>query len=253
MQLITDGVVIAQKSLKENDRLITVLTREYGLITAFANRARQVSGRLLTATQLLAFSDFTIYKGKSTYVINSADVKTIFHKLFSDLEKLTLAQYFCELMAALCPHDENTNEHLRLILNSLHLLGENKKPDSLIKSVFEMRLMTISGYMPDLIGCNGCGEYIKPQKSMFFFTESSRLLCEDCITDEYKEHYTLTPGVLTALRHTVYADFEKLFSFTLSDKNLALLAQISESYLLSKLDRDFNTLKFYKEITAQNN
>ena len=40
-------------------------------------------------------------------------------------------------------------------------------------------------------------------------------------------------GVTTALRHTIYADFNKVFAFTLPEKDLKTLAKASESYLLN--------------------
>jgi len=246
MQLTTDAIVIGQKSIKENDRLITLLTREHGVIRAFANRARQVSGRLSTATQLLAFSDFVIYKGKSTYTVNSADVKKIFHKLFSDLNNLSLAQYFCELMTSLCPSEENTNEYLRLMLNSLHLLGEGKKNPMIIKAVFELRMMTLIGYMPNLVGCDKCGSY--GGENMIFLYQSGHILCDSCEFSRNEPFYTLPLRVMTSMRHICYSDFDKIFSFSLPDENAVMLKNASESYLLSKIDRGFNTLDFYNGI-----
>jgi len=250
LKLITDAVVIGQSNLRENDKLLTLLTREYGVIRAFANKARQVSGRLTAATQLLAFSDFVIFKGKTAYTVDQATVKTIFHKLFSDIDKLSLAQYFCELMVAAAPSEEDATYYLRLLLNALHYIGEGQKPLTQIKAAVEMRLLTLSGYMPRLVGCDKCGQY--SHETMLFLHQSGSLLCGDCFTAHPPRELSLqlSEGALTGLRHTVYADFEKLFAFTLSDSNMALLGQSAELYLLSQLDRHFGTLDFYKSIQA---
>ena len=56
-------------------------------------------------------------------------------------------------------------------------------------------------------------------------------------------------AALTALRHTVYADDNKLFSFALSDEGLEQLNRASEAYLRFRFEKEFKTLNFYKAIS----
>ena len=44
------------------------------------------------------------------------------------------------------------------------------------------------------------------------------------------------------------SDFEKIFSFTLSDDALESFCSITEDYLLNKTQRKFKTLEFYNVI-----
>ncbi|HOO26055.1 MAG TPA: DNA repair protein RecO, partial [Clostridiales bacterium] len=103
MQINTEGLVIRERSVGENDRLITVLTRDYGLVKAFANGAKRLKSRSQSATQLLAYSSFVFYQGRDSYTVNDARSIEIFFKLRQDIEKLSLAQYFCELAEELAP------------------------------------------------------------------------------------------------------------------------------------------------------
>ena len=56
-------------------------------------------------------------------------------------------------------------------------------------------------------------------------------------------------GLIKGLRHIAFSDFEKIYSFKMEDYALEDLTYITEKYLLSKLQRNFKTLDFYKEIT----
>ena len=58
----------------------------------------------------------------------------------------------------------------------------------------------------------------------------------------------LTPGGVAALRHIVYGDPKRLFSFQLDPESLKQLGGISEAYLMTQLERGFGTLDFYKSI-----
>ena len=64
MQINTDGLVIRESSVGENDRLITVLTRRKVDIRAFARQAKSVKNSKASSTQLLCYSRFSIYQGR---------------------------------------------------------------------------------------------------------------------------------------------------------------------------------------------
>ena len=246
MQIETEGLVIMEKSVGESDRLVTVLTRQEGVVRAFAQQAQKIKSNKLSATQLLSYSRFTIFKGRDKYIIDDAQPIEVFFNLRRDMERLSLAQYFCELAGALAPQETEAGDFLRLILNALHFLCKGTKPNLLLKSIVEMRMLSLAGYMPNLICCAGCSCYEADE--MFFLPRSGVIYCGNCMQSSAEPALRLSRGALTGLRHTIYADFDKLFSFSLSEQGLKELSQASEQYILSTLQRSFNTLDFYNQI-----
>ena len=69
-------------------------------------------------------------------------------------------------------------ELLRLLLNTLHLLCKGTKPLVQIKAVFELRALSISGYMPNILACANCGTYETPV--MYFDVDGGCIYCENC-------------------------------------------------------------------------
>ena len=193
---------------------------------------------------MLAYSDFTFSKKKDAFAVDEAVVKEVFFELRQDIEKMALAQYFCELSYEFCEEDYESGEVLRLFLNSLWLLKDGKKSPEFIKAVTELRLMSLSGYMPSLVGCDTCGEY--ESEMMYFSTESGKLYCSDCVPSAGCK--PLNVSVVTAMRYVSLSDFEKIFSFTLSGDGLESFCNITEEYLLNKTQRKFKTLEFYNVI-----
>ncbi len=246
MKFRTDGLIIKEQNIGENDRLVFVLTKSNGVIRAFVKGAKNIKNQKCAATSLLSYSRLTIYKSRDSYIIGEAQSVRIFSKLRSNVKNMCLAQYFCELALTICPREQNSGNFLSLVLNSLYLLSEEKRSPDLIKPCLEMRLVSLAGYMPDLTMCRNCGEY--SADTMYFLPNIGVLECASCHPRSVGG-IALNPSVLTALRHTIYADDDKLFSFSLPREGLDLLNVCSENYLKYKFEKDFKTLNFYKVIS----
>lgn len=244
MQVNTDGLIIMEKSISESDRLITILTRKYGVIRAFVRGAKNIKNKNFAATQLFCYSDFNIYKGRDKYIINESSIKKSFWNLRCDIEKLALAQYFCDLILNLVAEGSTSENILRLTLNALYCLSENKQSNRVIKSVFEMRILAMSGYMPNLISCTRCDK----SDELYFVPNINGVLCKGCYKNSNLYGFKLSQGVLYALRYTVYAEFKKMFAFELKEQSQKALSIITESYLLKCIERNLKTLDFYKQL-----
>lgn len=247
MKTITRGLIIREQNIGEKDKLVTILTEDFGVVKGFVHGAKDIKSSKCSATCLLTYSRLTLYKRKDSYIIGDAKAIKAFVGLGKSIEKMYLAQYFCQLAQHICPREQEAKEQLSLILNGLYLLSENIRKDMLVKACVEIRLMCLSGYMPDLTMCKECGEY--QADTMVFLPKTGQLVCKNCY-DKSSESFRifLNPTVTTAFRHCCYADTEKLFSFTLPDQDLDKLNFAVEEYIKFMLEKDFSTLQFLKGI-----
>ena len=242
MQINTDGLILKRGAVGESDRLVTVLTRDLGVIRAFVHGGNKVKGKTASATDALCYSSFTVERRRDTYTIREVTPIEVFFDLRSNIERLSLAQYFCEVAQTLVVEGEPAEEPLRLILNSLYLLMKGLRPDAQIKAVFELRMMTLAGFMPDLTACAVCGR--EPDGPVVFRCEEGTVACTACGEGGVR----ISPGVLGAMRHIVSAPLEKLFSFEMPPEGLKALGAVTERYLLTHCDRRFTALAFYKSL-----
>lgn len=246
MTIRTDGIVIREQNTGEQDKLITVLTKEKGVIKAFVNGGRNPKNKNVSSTGLLCFSDFSIEKTKKdVFIIKEATPKKIFFSLRQDIVDLSLAQYLSELAGELAPREEEAGEFLPLILNSFHLLASGTKEKALVKAVCELRMLSLSGYMPQLVACKKCGVF--ESEIMYLDCLTGELFCENCRDKAHLRE--INAGVVRAMRHICLSDAAKIFSFTLPPEGLVTLSEASEKYLLNITNRKFNTLSFYKKMT----
>ena len=246
MKFRTEGLIIREQNIRENDKLIHVLTKSDGVIKAFARGAKSIKDGKSAATALLSYSALTFHTGRESYSVGDARTLHVFPGLRGDVKKMCLAQYFCELALTACPQGKSSEKYLSLMLNSLYLIDTGKRSEKLVKPCLEMRLAAMAGYLPDLIMCRSCGVYTAP--TMYFFPRTGDIACCNCRASAPGGAVELTEAALTALRHTVYADDDKLFSFAMSDEGLDMLNRASEEYLKQRFEKEFKTLQFYKTI-----
>ena len=223
----TDGIVIKTKVTGEADLIVFVLTRSRGIIRAFAKGARGMKSKLHAGSSLFSYCNFSITEKNDVFHLNEADVKEIFFPLRGDMEKMALAQYFCEVLLKTVPEGESEEEFLRLMLNALFMLCENKRPVLQIKAVFELQIAVRSGYAPPLHACAQCGEF--QTDIMYFNCLTGDLFCAKC--GRYADAPEAPFPVIAAMRHIVYSPFEKVFAFQLNEDLLRRLTSLTEKYL----------------------
>ncbi len=237
----TDGIVIKTKVTGESDLIVFVLTRSKGILRAFAKGARGMKSKLHAGSSLFAYCNFAVTEKNEICHINEAEVKEIFFPLRTDMRKMALAQYFCEVLLKTVPEGDSEEEYLRLMLNALYLLCEDKKPVLQIKAVFELQTAVISGYAPPLHACAECGEF--QTDIMFFNCLTGDLFCETC--GKHAQAPAVPFAVIAAMRHIVYSPFEKAFSFQLKEELLRTLTALTEKYLQNCFQIRFRLLEFF--------
>ena len=244
-QFTTNALIIREQQIGESDRVVTMLSSDYGIIKAYATGAKTIKSKKGAATSLLAYSSITVSQKNDTYRIIEASPLKIFFKAGEDIEILSLAQYFCELCDRYVPRRENCNDILRLTLNTLYFLSEKKRNIHLLKGIFELRLLSLVGYMPDLVACKSCVKY--EDDIMYFDTYEGVLFCPNCISYS-KDFAVINKTLLTTLRHIIYVDLERLFAFSIPDEAALALSKITEKYLLNKTEHTFQTLNFFNSL-----
>ncbi len=243
-----EGIVLKERTVGEQDKFIDILTKEKGLIELSVKGARKINGKSSSSTQLFAYSKFCYNESKGKFHLNSAEPIHIFYGLRNSLTAISLASYFADILRFSTVSLTDSGNVLRLFLNTLHFLENDLRNETMLKAVFELRLMAETGFMPDIICCRSCGSF-EPKEIYFSLKDYCFRCCECSYIDE--NSIKLTISELSAIRHIVLSDFNRLFNFRLSDESMCRLAGFSELYILSQLERNFNTLDFYKSLNGK--
>lgn len=245
MPIATTGLVLRQVKVGEADQILTIFSPDLGVISASAKGSLRLKNKNFSACGLFCYSEFTLTAGRSSYFVENAQVKQGFHGISRTVEGVGLASYLAEAAAALSPMPPEAAPQLRLLLNCLYMISEQKRPLRQLKSIYEFRAMSMAGYMPRLLACAECGKYDGGE--FYLDPQGGQLLCAAC-ADKARHVPNLDAGALYATRHICLAEDKKLFSFTLSEQSTKELNRVSEQYLLCHIDYAPKSLDFLKTV-----
>lgn len=201
-------MILKAEPIGEYDRRVVILTKEKGKISAFARGARRQGSRLLAATNPFSFGRFKLYAGKSSYNLMEADISNYFEGLRTDFEGAYYGIYFLEVMDYYTRENNEDKEMLKLLYQSLKALMHEKIPNDLVRYIFEMKAMVLSGEFPGM-----------PREGKF--EESTRY----------------------AVNYIMESSIEKLYTFTVTDSVLTELAWIADEYRKRFVDKKFKSLE----------
>jgi len=246
MFLTTKALVLRESRYKEADKILTVLTADEGKISLKARGAVRKSCKYGAASQMLSYSEMTLFGNKGKWSLNEAETIEQFLPLRQDIEALALGTYFAEALEAVSDEDNPNPEMLQLGLNSLYALSREMYSKEHIKAVFELRLMCLSGFEPDLYGCSVCVE-TEPKDAMFSIN-GGIVHCRTCPPGTAGISLPICRDALAAMQYIVSAEPKKIFSFSIPEEAEKQLRDICEAYMAAQLERGFASLDYWKGI-----
>jgi len=255
MYVNTSGIVLRETAYRESSKILTVLTGGEGKLTVAAHGALRRNSKLAAVTQLLAFSEMTLYSRRDRWTMTEARSVEQFLGLRDDIALLSLGAYIAELTEAVADEDSPNPDLLPLCLNALYALSEKIKEPEYVKPAFELRLMSVSGFQPLLDRCVVCGR--EDPERVILDLAGGTMRCVGCRPATGADYAggeaaalsaALSAGALSAARYILCCDAKKLFSFSISAAALRELSAAAEGFLLAHLDRSFRTLDYFKGI-----
>lgn len=190
----------------------------------------------LPGAQSLAWSEWSLTQRGEWYYANEGSTLELFDGLRTDLAAMALGFYFAELTEAVTNQDEGAPELLRHLLNGLYALSTLRKPPPLTKPAFELKLLCLAGYEPLADSCAYCGR-TDPEHPMLDVVQGV-LRCGRCGAEESALSMPLCRDSLAALRHIVYGDPKRLYSFTLGADALRRLSGAAEAFAAASWNGD---------------
>ena len=243
--MVTQGIVLRETETKEADKILTLLTAE-GKRSVIARGARRKSCKYAASAQLMAYAEWTLYQKGDWYYANEGATLELFDGLRTDLVAYALGCYFAELTECVAPEDGTAGPLLRHLLNGLYALAVLKKAPPLVKPAFEMKLLSLAGFEPLADSCAYCGR--EQVERPLLDVVQGVVRCDGCGRGESGLSMPLCQGSLAVLRHVLYGDDKRLYSFRLEQEPLRRLSGAAESFVATQLERGFRTLDFYKSL-----
>jgi len=177
------GILIKMRDRREYDALTTFFTSQEGKIVALAKAVKKPAAKLIGGLDLFAFSFIRVVWGRQELPI-LVDVENFrrFSHIKEDLEKILLACWLTELVDKMFVPFQKSRRAFNLLLSSLALL-DSRPPEKLsfLKTFFGLKVLGITGFLPELDRCASCGRALPSLKgNLGFSLLKGGVLCSEC-------------------------------------------------------------------------
>ena len=244
-QIVLTGMVLSTMPIGEYDRRVVILTKEQGKISAFARGARRPNSSLVGAVNPLAFGEFTMYEGRTSYTIQSASITNYFAELREDVVGAYYGFYFLEVADYYAKEYTDEREMLKLLYQSMRALINPHIPDRLVRRIFELKALTVNGQAPQVFQCVICGDQERPA---VFSPAKGGLVCSECSGDVI-DGMILDNSTLYSMQYIESTPVVKLYTFTVAENVLAELEKVMDRLMEVYVDRRFKSLEILETLT----
>ena len=247
MTITQKGLVLRSIKYGESDKLITILTEE-GKMFFKARGIRSLTSKNAAGCAAFVYSEFELEKREDKCYLRRATPLYSTIRQGADLSSLALASYFAELAEDTARDAETGKAVLKILMNALYLISKEDRSPDLIKSVFEMRLLAANGLMPSIEGCSVCAATSEEKPSFFFRLLEGDLICPECLASMDTETVRVGREVLSLCRRSIEMPEEKAYALKVPENILKDFARFTERFLISQLERKYQTLDFYHQV-----
>jgi DNA repair protein RecO (recombination protein O) len=255
--LATPAIILRSRPYGESDKIVCLLTENYGKLTGIAKGAKRSRKRFANSLELFSMVNlrFQDRPHGSLVFLLSADLSLTFKRLGTSLEKIAIASYLVEIIDGLFgERDENPLIFRHLKKGLLFLDSHDSAPLEFLTS-FEMRLLGLAGYRPALNGCKGCARLRKEATvtRWYFSLPDGGLFCTVC-GQTRKGILPLSVAALTALSRLEQDKHEERFEEaglgTLPMGVLMEIRFIMQRFLEFHMEREIRSAAFLSKFVA---
>ncbi len=240
------GVVLRHVEVGEADRILSFYTLEYGKLQAIAKGIRKMRSRKAGHLEPFSRVELMLAKGRNLDVISQAEAQSTYENLRADLKLIAYAAYIVELLDRFT-YEEGENRPLyNLLVNTLSRLDEGS-PAQTVVHYYEIHLMDLLGFKPQLQVCVACGEKIKPE-DQFFSAKLGGALCPKSLSAD-PGAWKVSLGALKYWRHLQRSSWNKVQNLVIPSQIESELASLLERYLTYLLEYGLRTPGFLKAVS----
>jgi len=243
--LRVEAIVLRHSDWGEADRLLSLFTREEGKLRAIAKGARRLRSRKAGHLQPFTRVKLMLAHGRDLWIVTQAETVAAYLALREDLERIAHASYAVELLDRFT-YEEGANRPLfDLLAITLQRLNEGQPPFTLLR-YYELRLLDLLGFRPELFRCVGCGDEIQPQ-DQFFSPLLGGVLCPRCGSQDASAR-PISVNALRFLRHFQRSTYAEATRAVIPVPVQQEMETRMQDYLTYYLERGLNTPGFLRAV-----
>ena len=242
-----DAIILRRSDYGEADRLLTVFSAERGKLTLLAKGARKTKSRKAGHIELFTHTTMQVAEGRTWGIVTQAETVESFRALREDLDKISQAYYLAELVDQFTQENDPSFPLFELTALTLARLSDGAAGQvSLAVRYFELHLLRLTGYQPQLHLCLACDKPLEAVDS-YFHPLDGGTLCPDCGATRARAR-PISLGALKVLRFIQTRAWADVARLQLTPKTQGEVEKTLLDYITHILERRLKSVAFLKKL-----
>ena len=232
------GIVALEKDYSETSKILTIITKEHGVISAISKGCKSIKSNLRSVSTILTYGTFSLhYKEDKLSTLTSVDSINSFKSIRTDLTRISYASYLLELAMQVLKQNNNS-DIFDMLVNSLIKIDEGYDP-MVITDIVNLKCLEYLGVMPVIDSCSLCGS---TTGIATLSSDAGGYVCNKCRTNEP----IVSEKTIKLIRMFYYIDISKIEKLEVSDNVKKEIHLFLERYYDRYTGLYFKTKKMLK-------
>lgn len=232
----TDGVILRQISIANDRKMLVLLTRKFGKISA--GTGIRAGGKKKSSLPLRAFTHgrYELYHGRSMFNVDAADTIESFYEIGENVDRFFCASYALEFTDKVLMENAPAEPVLDTLLSMLRILSVRKTGLRSLLIIYQWKILQLLGFMPGLEVCVKCGSQ---QDAAGLSIVDGGVICSKCRasgTVNMRLLYELKFDIIRILKFITKNEMKAFSNLTFSPETADYLNDVLRSYLSCHLD-----------------
>lgn len=248
MHTSVTGIVTRYVDYKENDRIITIFSREQGRVDARARGCRKAKSPLLPACQPFVFGEFQLFTQKEDKaVVDQCDIRENFYHIREDVQRLSAGAGMLSLTQEAIQPGEPNDRLFSLLYYCLSFLCYSDTPAIDLALCFMIRYLDVIGFCPAITECALCGRDLRSLGAISFSAKHGGAVCRTCGFGAK----SVSPLAMEALRRMLLLEDAAMRSVRLPKPVRKELVELLSQYCSHVLERENKAIGILRQLAAK--
>jgi len=244
----TEAIVIKKIKLGEADRILSLYTPHLGKIRVVAKGVRRPRSKMAGHLELLTHSQVSLARGRNLDTVTGSQTINSFLPLKSNLQLTAYALYVVELIDQFTADNDENYPLFQLMLETMRKLCQGNN-NELILRYFELHLLNLTGYRPQLGQCVSCHSPLKAITNSFS-PSAGGVLCPRCSQSQFYS-YPLSVNALKVLRFLQDSDYDTCRQLKIEPELSQEIEGVMRNYLKYLLEREVKSAAWLDSLREQ--
>lgn len=246
--IIEDEILVLKEvKYKDNDKILHVLSKKHGKMQIISRGCRKNNSPLVNISQIMAHSVCQLYVSRDMYIINSGELITNFYNIRNKIVAFLYSTYILEVLNYISHENETDESVFNMTIKLFDIFDKNNNYEDIIEnivSVYELKLISMIGYRPQINKCVKCGSTLHENETYYFNIEHGGIQCINC-TRVNKKDIKITSNEIKALNLALRVKLDDFNFIKCMNNKLNILIRMYMFHYIGK--SNFVTLKFLKK------